>query len=45
MMFSATFPDQIQQLAREHLNDEVFIKVGQVGAANTDITQRVVEVG
>lgn len=42
LMFSATFPPAIQQLATEFLNDHVFITVGQVGAANQDIVQEIV---
>ncbi len=42
MMFSATFPDAVQRLAGEYLNkDYVFVTVGKVGDANTDITQEV----
>ena len=45
LMFSATFPEEIQRLAAEFLNDYLFLTVGQVGGATTDIEQRVVEVG
>jgi ATP-dependent RNA helicase DDX3X len=41
MMFSATFPREIQQLAREFLADYVFLTVGRVGSASDNITQRV----
>lgn len=44
LMFSATFPEPIQQLAQEFLNDYLFITVGRVGGANTDIEQRIFEV-
>jgi probable ATP-dependent RNA helicase DDX4 len=44
LMFSATFPEQIQQLAQEFLNDYLFLTVGRVGGANTDIQQTIVEV-
>lgn len=40
-MFSATFPREIQQLAADFLNDYIFLAVGRVGAAATDIRQRV----
>ena len=40
-MFSATFPPQIQQLAGDFLNDYVFLAVGRVGAANTDVDQKI----
>lgn len=39
MMFSATFPTQIQLLAGEFLKDYVFLTVGRVGAAAMDIKQ------
>lgn len=40
LMFSATFPVEIQQLAHEFLRpDFAFIAVGIVGGANSDITQ------
>ena len=45
LMFSATFPEEIQRLAGDFLNDYLFLTVGQVGGATTDIEQRVVEVG
>ena len=45
LMFSATFPDEIQMLARELLRDNyLFVTVGRVGGANTDISQHVHEV-
>ena len=40
MMFSATFPQPIQRLAREFLSSPFyFIKVGTIGSTNTGITQ------
>ena len=39
LMFSATFPDEVQRLAKVFLNNYLFITVGRVGDANTDITQ------
>ena len=39
LMFSATFPDEVQRMAEAYLNDHLFITVGRVGDANTDITQ------
>lgn len=40
LMFSATFPRDIQDLAREFLKPHhAFITVGTVGAANRDIVQ------
>ena len=44
LMFSATFPDQIQKLAREYLNDYLFLAVGSVGGTNLDIKQEVLDV-
>jgi len=44
LMFSATFPVEIQRLARDMLNDYIFVTVGRVGGANGDIEQQVLEV-
>uniref|UniRef100_A0AAT9FG49 RNA helicase n=1 Tax=Enchytraeus japonensis TaxID=228735 RepID=A0AAT9FG49_9ANNE len=44
LMFSATFPEEVQMLAKELLNDYLFITVGRVGSANTDIEQFVYNV-
>jgi probable ATP-dependent RNA helicase DDX4 len=38
-MFSATFPDAIQQVAKKFLEDYVFISVGVVGGACKDVEQ------
>ncbi|KAF4735335.1 DEAD-box ATP-dependent RNA helicase, partial [Perkinsus olseni] len=38
-MFSATFPREIQQLARDFLNDYVFLTVGRVGSTHSSIRQ------
>ena len=43
-MFSATFPSDIQDLAKKYLNNYIFITVGIVGGACKDVTQNVVEV-
>ena len=40
LLFSATFPEDIQQIAATLLNDYMFIAVGRVGGANKDIDQR-----
>lgn len=40
MMFSATFPKEIQLLARDFLNNYVFLAVGRVGSTSIMITQR-----
>ena len=46
LMFSATFPDEIQQLAREFLSDDyLFLAVGSVGGTNLDIKQDVLDIG
>eukprot|EP00842_Homolaphlyctis_polyrhiza_P002217 jgi/Hompol1/2997/HPOL_006287-RA len=41
LMFSATFPRDIQMLARDFLNDYVFIAVGRVGSTSQNITQHI----
>jgi len=44
LMFSATFPEEVQRLAREILNDYIFVTVGHIGGANVDIEQKVMNV-
>jgi ATP-dependent RNA helicase DDX3X len=39
MMFSATFPKDIRQLANDFLNDSLFLKVGRVGSTTESIQQ------
>merc|ERR1719343_1743529 len=41
MMFSATFAREVQHMARDFLNDYVFITVGRVGSASELISQHV----
>ena len=41
LMFSATFPRDIQMLARDFLKDYVFLSVGRVGSTSENITQSV----
>jgi ATP-dependent RNA helicase DDX3X len=41
MMFSATFPAQIQRLAGDFMKDYVFLTVGRVGSASKDVSQGV----
>lgn len=41
LMFSATFPRNIQMLARDFLKDYVFLTVGRVGSTSENITQRI----
>jgi len=45
LMFSATFPEEIQRLAHDFLQDHLFLTVGVVGSTTSDIQQKVVEVG
>jgi len=44
LMFSATFPDDIQTAAQDFLNDYLFLTVGLVGGACSDVTQEFHEV-
>ncbi|CAI0651613.1 unnamed protein product, partial [Colletotrichum noveboracense] len=46
MLFSATFPKALRDLAREHLStsSSVRISVGRIGSTHTNILQRVIEV-
>lgn len=44
LMFSATFPRDIQHLARDFLKDYVFLSVGRVGSTSENITQKVIYV-
>jgi hypothetical protein len=41
LMFSATFPRQIQELARDFLKDYIFLSVGRVGSTSENIIQKV----
>lgn len=43
LMFSATFPDEIQRLAAKYLNNYLFLTVGIVGGASTDVEQEFIE--
>ena len=41
MMFSATFPDEIQKMAFEFLSDDyLFLGIGRVGGACKDVAQK-----
>jgi len=42
MMFSATFGKEVQIMARDFLDDYLFITVGRVGSASDLITQKVI---
>jgi ATP-dependent RNA helicase DDX3X len=41
LMFSATFPREIQMLAKDFLKEYVFLSVGRVGSTSENITQKV----
>ena len=41
MMFSATFPANIQRLAGDFMREYIFLTVGRVGSASKDVTQTV----
>jgi ATP-dependent RNA helicase DDX3X len=41
MMFSATFPANIQRLASDFMKDYVFLTVGRVGSASQDVVQSI----
>lgn len=41
LMFSATFPRNIQMLARDFLKEYIFLSVGRVGSTSANITQKV----
>uniref|UniRef100_A0A8C5XV32 RNA helicase n=1 Tax=Microcebus murinus TaxID=30608 RepID=A0A8C5XV32_MICMU len=46
LMFSATFPEEIQRLAGEFLKlNYLFVAVGQVGGACRDVQQTILQVG
>ena len=44
LMFSATFPESIQQMAATFLNDYLFLTVGRVGGTCADVKQVLMEV-
>lgn len=44
LMFSATFPHDIQMLARDFLKDYIFLSVGRVGSTSENITQHILYV-
>ena len=41
MLFSATFPREIQRMASDFLKDYIFLTVGRVGSSHTLITQQI----
>lgn len=44
LMFSATFPEEIQHLATRFLDDYIFLAIGEVGGACADVDQIIMEV-
>nr|AAA29013.1 Mab4611 antigen (vasa) [Drosophila melanogaster] len=44
LMFSATFPEEIQRMAGEFLKNYVFVAIGIVGGACSDVKQTIYEV-
>ena len=44
LMFSATFPKEIQQMASAFLNDYLFLTVGRVGGTCADVQQIILQV-
>jgi len=44
MMFSATFPTEIQRLASDFLHDYIFLRIGKVGSTTDFIIQKVMRV-
>lgn len=45
LMFSATFPKAIQELASDFLHNYIFLAVGRVGSTSENITQTILWVG
>ena len=44
LMFSATFPNEIQTMAQDFMENYIFLAVGQVGGACSDVTQSIIAV-
>ncbi|XP_022228621.2 ATP-dependent RNA helicase vasa [Drosophila obscura] len=44
LMFSATYPEEIQRIAGEFLNNYIFVTIGVVGGACSDVKQTIYEV-
>lgn len=44
LMFSATFPREIQQMALKYLRNYMFLNVGIIGSASEDVEQEILEV-
>lgn len=45
LMFSATFPSDIQRMAGKYLNNYIFVSIGIVGGACNDVEQIIYESG
>lgn len=43
LMFSATFPNEIQRLAGTYLNEYIFVTIGVIGGACSDVQQNIIE--
>jgi len=43
LMFSATFPDNMQKMAQKYMREYVFVAVGRVGSTIESITQKLVK--
>lgn len=43
LMFSATFPNEIQSLAGNYLNDYIFVTIGVIGGACADVQQNIIQ--
>lgn len=41
LMFSATFPKKVQELARQFLGNYIYLTVGRVGSTSENITQKI----
>ena len=44
LMFSATFPEDVQKMAAAFLHDYLFLTVGRVGGVCSDVQQKMIEV-
>lgn len=44
LMFSATFPEEVQRIAAQYLENYIFVTTGQIGGTNPDVAQEFHEV-
>ena len=44
VLLSATFPNEIQSMAHDYLSDEIFLRIGVVGGACSDVSQSLLPV-